>query len=169
MSQLQQTHRVELQQKDIQHMRAVHQLEERQQQREEELREELQHKEVLLQQKNSDISRLQSEIERLQVGASPKFANASRHVLYYRLASSPDPLRGKREGPGTHCLRMLRYPKNLRGSYTIVFFLYRYFPFDLNSSSLSDPEITSMDGSSSERYFELAREMLPCRLMKDFK
>ena len=58
MTQLQQTHRAELQQKDIQRIRAVHQLEERQRQREEELRGELR-------QKNSDISRLQSEIVRL--------------------------------------------------------------------------------------------------------
>ena len=41
MTRLQQTHRAELQQINIQHMRAVQQLEERQRQREEELREEL--------------------------------------------------------------------------------------------------------------------------------
>jgi hypothetical protein len=69
MTQLQQTHRRELQQKDIQHVRAVHQLEERQRQREGELRGELR---LQLRQKNSDISRLQTEIERLQVGAPPK-------------------------------------------------------------------------------------------------
>ena len=66
MTQLQQTHRAELQQKDIQHTRTVLQLEERRRQREEELREELR---LEWQQKNSNISRLQSEIKRLQVGA----------------------------------------------------------------------------------------------------
>ena len=64
MTELQQTHRAELQQKNIQHIRAVQQLEERQRQREEELREELR---LQWQQMNSDISRLQSEIERLQL------------------------------------------------------------------------------------------------------
>ena len=37
------------------------------------------------------------------------------------LALSPGPLRGG-ERPGTHFLRMLRYPKNLRISDTIVYF-----------------------------------------------
>ena len=76
MSQLQEVHRAELQQKDAQHMRAVHQLEERQRQGEVELREELQQKKVRLQQqneelqlKNSDMGRLRSENERLQVRA----------------------------------------------------------------------------------------------------
>ena len=79
MTQLQQTHRAELQQKDIQHMRAVHRIEERQRQREEEVREELQQKEVLLQQKNSDISRLQSKIDILQVGALRAYGS---HIPY---------------------------------------------------------------------------------------
>ena len=48
-------------------MRAIHKLEERQRQREEELSEVLKQKEVELQQKNSDISILRSEVERLQV------------------------------------------------------------------------------------------------------
>ena len=72
MSRQQEIHRAELQQKDAQHLRVVHQLEERQRQREVEL----QQKEVRLQQqneelqlKNSDIGRLQSENERLQVCA----------------------------------------------------------------------------------------------------
>ena len=85
MTQLQQTHRAELQQKDIQHMRAIHQLEERQRQREEEVRGELQQKVVLLLQKNSDISRLQSEIERLQVGTWSATNNYRITIKYYEM------------------------------------------------------------------------------------
>ena len=44
----------------------------------------------------------------------------------------PRPFEEEEKGPGTHCLRMLRYPKNLRGSDTIVYFLV-YLPFDLYS------------------------------------
>ncbi len=48
----------------------------------------------------------------------------------------PRPFEGEEKGPGTHCLRMLRYPKNLRGSDTIVFCLV-YLPFDLNTVELA--------------------------------
>jgi hypothetical protein len=54
--------------------------------------------------------------------------------------------------PGTHCLRMLRYPKNIRGSDTIVFCLV-YLPFDLNTLSSLNPEVIGMDGSIFERDF----------------
>ena len=37
------------------------------------------------------------------------------------LASSPGPLKREEKGPGIHCLRMLRSPKNLRGSDTIAY------------------------------------------------
>ena len=40
-----------------------------------------------------------------------------------RLASTPGPLR-EEKGPGTHCLRLLRYPKNLRGLDIIVYLSY---------------------------------------------
>ena len=36
------------------------------------------------------------------------------------LTSSSGPLR-EEKGPGTHCLHMLHYPKNLRGSYSYPF------------------------------------------------
>ena len=41
-------------------------------------------------------------------------------------------MEGEEKGPGTHCLRMLRHPKKLRGSDIIVYFLV-YLSFDLNS------------------------------------
>ena len=63
MSQLQEIHRAELQQRYAQHMRVIQQL----RRREEEFTEETQQKNEELQQKNSNISILQSEIERLQV------------------------------------------------------------------------------------------------------
>ena len=54
--------------------------------------------------------------------------------------------------------------------YAIVFFLV-YLPFDLNYSSSRDPEnlMTSVDGLSIKRDFELARERLTYRSMKDFE
>ena len=63
------------------------------------------------------------------------------------------------KGPGTHCLRMLRYPKNLRGSDTIVNFLV-YLPFDLLSSSFRKERMAELDGSIFERDFETAVAML---------
>ena len=74
------------------------------------------------------------------------------------------------KGPGTHRLRMLSYAKNLMGSDTIVFFLvYMYLPFDLNSFSSCDPEVTGVYGSTFERDFEVARATLPYGSMKGFK
>ena len=50
---------------------------------------------------------------------------------------------------------MLRYPKNIRGSDTIVYFLV-YLPFDLYSSRFRKERIASLDGSIFERDFEAA-------------
>jgi hypothetical protein len=63
---------------------------------------------------------------------------------------------------------MLHYPKNLRGSDTIVFFLV-YLPFDLNTLSSRDPEVIGMDGSTFERDFEVARKTLSCGSTKNFE
>ena len=63
------------------------------------------------------------------------------------------------KGPGTHCLRMLHYPKNLRGSDTIVNFLV-YWPFDLPSSSFHKERMVGLDRSIFERDFETAVAML---------
>ena len=55
-------------------------------------------------------------------------------------------------------------------TYIIVFFLV-YLPFDLNYSSSRDPEnlMTSVDVSSVKQDFELIRERLTYRSMKDFE
>ena len=68
----------------------------------------------------------------------------------------PRPFEKEEEkGPGTHCLRMLRYPKNLRGSDTIVYFLV-YLPFDLYSSRSCEERMAGLDGSIFGRDFKTA-------------
>ena len=68
----------------------------------------------------------------------------------------PRPFEEEEEkGPGTHCLRMLRYPKNLRRSDTTVYFLI-YLPFDLYSSRFREKRMAGLDGSIFERDFEAA-------------
>ena len=56
----------------------------------------------------------------------------------------PRPFEEEEKGPGTHCLRMLRYPKNLSGSDTIVYFLV-YLPFDLYSSRGENGRLRRID------------------------
>ena len=70
----------------------------------------------------------------------------------------PRPFEGEEKGPGTHCLRMLRYPKNLKGSDTIVFCLV-YLPFDLNTLSSRDQEVIGIDGSTFEQDFKVTQNM----------
>ena len=53
---------------------------------------------------------------------------------------------------------MLRYPKNLKGSDTIVFCLV-YLPFDLNTLSSRDQEVIGIDGSTFEQDFKVTRNM----------
>ena len=50
---------------------------------------------------------------------------------------------------------MLRYPKNLRESDTIVYFLV-YLPFDLHSSRFHEEGMAGLDGSIFERDLEAA-------------
>ena len=71
----------------------------------------------------------------------------------------PRPFEEEEEkGPGTHCLRMLRYPKNLRESDTIAYFLV-YLPFDLYSLCFREERMAGLDGSIFERDFEAAVAM----------
>ena len=81
MFRLQETHRAELQQKDAQHMRAVHQLEQRQLQREEELTENLQQKEVQLQTKKEDLQQRNTELQQMVVQLQLKMTSFSRRTL----------------------------------------------------------------------------------------
>ena len=67
----------------------------------------------------------------------------------------PRPFEEEEKGPGTYCLRMLHYPKNLRGSDTIVYFLV-YLPFDLYSSCFCEDRMGGLDGSIFEWDFEIA-------------
>ena len=53
---------------------------------------------------------------------------------------------------------MLRYPKNLRGSDTVVYFLV-YLPFDLYSSRFCEERMADLDGLIFERDFETAVAM----------
>jgi hypothetical protein len=53
------------------------------------------------------------------------------------------PFEGEEKGPGTHCFRMLRYPKNLRGSDITVTV---YLSFDFKSSRSSNIEMAGLDG-----------------------
>ena len=80
------------------------------------------------------------------------------HLSMYCLTSLVCKPFEKEKGPGTHRLHMLSCPKNLRGLDSIVFFLV-YLPFDLNSLSLCDPEITGVDGSTFKQDFEVAVSM----------
>ena len=68
----------------------------------------------------------------------------------------PRPFKEEEEkGPGTHCLHMLWYPKNLRGSDTIVYFLV-YLPFDLYSLRFCKERMAGLDGSIFKWDFETA-------------
>ena len=53
---------------------------------------------------------------------------------------------------------MLRYPKNLRGSDTIVYFLV-YLPFDLYSSRFHEEGMAGLEGSIFKRDFKAAVAM----------
>ena len=79
-------------------------------------------------------------------------------LVTHSLVPRPFEEEEEEKGPGTHCLHMLHYPKNLRGSDTIVYFLV-YLPFDLYSLRFHKERMAELDGSIFERDFETAVAM----------